>query len=90
MNVLVYSGPGTSKGAVGHTLSSLKRELSDHYDVIPVDDTTLVSEPWEDSTVCLVIPGGRDIPYLDALSKTKRMLKGSQICELLPDLGKII
>ncbi|TPX69617.1 hypothetical protein SpCBS45565_g02331 [Spizellomyces sp. 'palustris'] len=67
MNVLVYTGPGTARGPVDNTLLTLKSLLSAHYDVIPVDADTLLKEPWQDTAACLVIPGGRDLPYVEHL-----------------------
>ncbi|KAJ3045779.1 biotin holocarboxylase synthetase [Rhizophlyctis rosea] len=68
MNVLVYTGPGTARGPIEHTLLTLRTHLSTSYDVIPVDAATLTNEPWQHTTSLLVLPGGRDIPYLSHLS----------------------
>ncbi|KAJ3300654.1 biotin holocarboxylase synthetase [Borealophlyctis nickersoniae] len=70
MNVLVYTGPGTAKGPVDHTLLTLKTHLSTSYDVIPVDAPTLEAAPWQQTTSLLVIPGGRDLPYVEHLHPT--------------------
>ncbi|KAI8818983.1 biotin-protein ligase [Fimicolochytrium jonesii] len=67
MNVLVYTGPGTARGPVQHTLTTLRSLLSSSYDVIPVDSNTLLKEPWQHTAACLVIPGGRDLPYVEHL-----------------------
>ncbi|KAJ3146167.1 biotin holocarboxylase synthetase [Geranomyces michiganensis] len=63
-NVLVYTGPGTSRGPVEHTLYTLRSLLSARYDVIPVAAAALASDSWQASTACIVIPGGRDEPYV--------------------------
>ncbi|KAJ3196907.1 biotin holocarboxylase synthetase [Irineochytrium annulatum] len=68
MNVLVYTGAGTAKGSVDSTLRTLRGLLSSSYDVIPVDAATLIKEPWQQSTSLIVLPGGRDLPYVDSLS----------------------
>ncbi|KAJ3216848.1 biotin holocarboxylase synthetase [Dinochytrium kinnereticum] len=68
MNVLVYAGAGTSKGSVESTLKALRKTLSSSYDVIPVDSTVLTKEPWQGTTSLLVVPGGRDLPYVENLS----------------------
>lgn len=66
-SVLIYADEGVSPRflkltvrALRHAgLSSLRR----------VKHSDLVSDhPWEDETVLLVVPGGRDVPYHDALS----------------------
>jgi biotin--protein ligase len=68
MNVVIYSGPGTSGGAVRHAIKTLKSLLSSSYDVLSVSDpAALVAGHWRESTALLVMPGGRDVPYLRAL-----------------------
>jgi biotin--protein ligase len=44
--------------------------LSSSYDVIPVDANVLTKEPWQATASLLVIPGGRDLPFVDSLSPT--------------------
>ncbi|ODQ79863.1 hypothetical protein BABINDRAFT_36147 [Babjeviella inositovora NRRL Y-12698] len=63
MNVLVYSGPGTTTDSVKHCLESLRRHLSPHYAVISVTSAILTKEPWEAKTALLVFPGGADLPF---------------------------
>ncbi|KAI1293451.1 biotin holocarboxylase synthetase [Mortierella claussenii] len=68
MNVLVYSGEGTSRTSLAHTVRSLRGLVGQHYDVMKIDAKGLLTEPWEESTALLVIPGGRDIPYTKDLN----------------------
>ncbi|KAF9942448.1 biotin holocarboxylase synthetase [Mortierella alpina] len=68
MNVLVYSGEGTSRTSLAHTVRTLRTLFSQHYDVMKIDAQGLLTEPWEESTVLLVIPGGRDLPYCKDLN----------------------
>ncbi|KAF9579606.1 biotin holocarboxylase synthetase [Lunasporangiospora selenospora] len=68
MNILIYSGEGTSRTSLAHTVRTLKALLGHHYDVMKIDAKGLLSEPWEESTSLLVIPGGRDLPYTRDLS----------------------
>lgn len=67
MNVLVYSGPGTSKRGTDLLRESLRSLLSDSHDVMLAGPKLLSEQPWEESTVLLAFPGGRDIPYLAEL-----------------------
>ncbi|SNX85152.1 related to BPL1 - biotin holocarboxylase synthetase [Melanopsichium pennsylvanicum] len=67
-DVLVYSGPGVSSSALHHTLRTL-RQLLNTYDVKPVDAKTLALDPWQKGTALVVIPGGRDLPYVSELSR---------------------
>ncbi|KAF9168990.1 biotin holocarboxylase synthetase [Mortierella sp. AD011] len=68
MNVIVYSGEGTSRISLAHTVRSLRALVGQHYDVMKIDAKGLLTEPWEESTALLVIPGGRDIPYTNDLN----------------------
>ncbi|KAL6449676.1 BPL1 Biotin--protein ligase [Candida maltosa Xu316] len=63
MNVLVYSGPGTTADGVKHCLDSLRLHLASYYAVLPVSETVLLNEPWMRKTALLVFPGGADLPY---------------------------
>jgi len=67
INILVYSGPGTTTESVRHVLYSLRRLLSPHYSIAPVTPDTILKEPWQPSCALLVIPGGADLPYCRAL-----------------------
>ncbi|KAF2687260.1 class II aaRS and biotin synthetase [Lentithecium fluviatile CBS 122367] len=63
MNVLVYSGNGTTIESVRHCLYTLRRLLSPAYAVIPVTSDVLLKEPWHSSCALLVVPGGADLAY---------------------------
>ncbi|KAG0251655.1 biotin holocarboxylase synthetase [Actinomortierella ambigua] len=68
MNILVYSGEGTSRTSLAHTVNSLRALVGHHYDVMKIDAQGLLTEPWEESTSLLVMPGGRDLPYMRDLN----------------------
>lgn len=68
MNVLVYSGRGTTSESVKHCLESLRLHLSPHYAVIAVSEATILNEPWMSKSAMLVIPGGADLPYCQVLN----------------------
>ena len=68
MNVLVYSGPGTTAESVKHCLETLRFHLSSHYAVVPVSETVLLKEPWMRKTAMFVLPGGADLPYCETLN----------------------
>lgn len=67
-DVLVYSGPGVSASALHHTLKTLRTLLST-YDVKTVDARTLALDPWQKGTALVVLPGGRDLPYVSELAR---------------------
>ncbi|KAG9230555.1 biotin-protein ligase [Amylocarpus encephaloides] len=68
MNVLVYSGNGSTIESVRHCLYTLRRLLSPNYAVIPVTDTVILKEPWTASCALLVFPGGADLGYCRSLN----------------------
>ncbi|KAI9353603.1 biotin-protein ligase [Obelidium mucronatum] len=69
MNVLVYNGPGTALHSTERTLAVLKAMLKGRCDVLAVGAEVLLHEDkaWQASTALLVIPGGRDLPYVESL-----------------------
>ncbi|ANB13117.1 biotin--[acetyl-CoA-carboxylase] ligase BPL1 [Sugiyamaella lignohabitans] len=68
MNVLVYSGPGTTIESVKHCTESLRKVLSPFYAVVNVNAKIIKTEPWTASTALIVIPGGADLPYCRELN----------------------
>lgn len=68
VNVLIYNGPGVSQTSLSHTISSLKALLTPHFAVQTVSAAVLASQPWSESCALLVLPGGRDLPYLASLA----------------------
>lgn len=68
-NVLVYSGPGVSSSALAHTLRTLRRLLPT-YDVQCISAASLATDPWTQTCALFVLPGGRDLPYVDHLSRS--------------------
>ena len=68
LNVLVYSGSGTTSESVRHCLLTLRRLLYPNYAVIPVTEDALVKEPWQATCALLVIPGGADMGYSRVLN----------------------
>ncbi|CAN9090364.1 unnamed protein product [Alternaria alternata] len=68
MNILVYSGNGSTTESVRHCLYTLRRLLSPSYAVIPVTGYTLIKEPWFSTCALLVFPGGADLGYCRTLN----------------------
>ncbi|KAG5920050.1 hypothetical protein E4U42_006333 [Claviceps africana] len=68
LNVLVYTGTGTTSASVRQCLDSLRRLLAPNYAVIPVSESVLVREPWAPTCALLVIPGGADLGYCRVLN----------------------
>ncbi|RKP27550.1 biotin-protein ligase [Syncephalis pseudoplumigaleata] len=67
MNILVYDGPGVSPHCLHQTLRTLRTVLGTRYSVQKVGAAALGHEPWEPTAALLVVPGGRDKPYQEAL-----------------------
>jgi biotin--protein ligase len=68
MNVLVYSGTGTTTESVKHCIESLRFHLSPYYAVVTINETSILNDPWMYKTSMLVIPGGADLPYCNVLN----------------------
>ncbi|KAJ4378105.1 biotin holocarboxylase synthetase [Neocucurbitaria cava] len=68
MNVLVYSGNGSTTESVRHCLYTLRRLLSPSYAVIPVTSDIIIKEPWFSTCALLVFPGGADLGYCRSLN----------------------
>ncbi|KAL1955482.1 hypothetical protein VTO42DRAFT_8508 [Malbranchea cinnamomea] len=68
LNVLVYSGNGTTVDSVRQCLFTLRRLLSSNYAVIPVTGEMVIKEPWTASCALFVMPGGADLPYCRTLN----------------------
>ncbi|EPE28981.1 Class II aaRS and biotin synthetase [Glarea lozoyensis ATCC 20868] len=68
LNVLVYSGNGSTIESVRHCLYTLRRLLSPNYAVISITDTVILKEPWTASCALLVFPGGADLGYCRSLN----------------------
>ncbi|CCA70934.1 related to BPL1-biotin holocarboxylase synthetase [Serendipita indica DSM 11827] len=74
MNVLVYSGPGVSETSLYCTISTLKDILGTSFAIQTVSPKVLETEPWAPTCALLVIPGGRDLPYLSALGPAMKTI----------------
>ncbi|KHJ31733.1 putative biotin apo-protein ligase [Erysiphe necator] len=68
VDVLIYSGLGSSAESVRHCLYSLRRLLVPNYAVISVTERTILREPWTKSCALLVFPGGADTGYCNSLN----------------------
>ncbi|QPG75540.1 hypothetical protein FOA43_002895 [Brettanomyces nanus] len=68
MNVLIYSGQGTTPESVKHCLETFRLILSPYYSVTSASASTLIEQPWEGKTSLLVIPGGADLPLCRAFN----------------------
>ncbi|GJN82259.1 biotin holocarboxylase synthetase [Purpureocillium lilacinum] len=68
LNVLVYTGTGTTAESVRQCVFSLRRLLSPNYAVIPINETVILKEPWAPTCALLVIPGGADLGYCRVLN----------------------
>ncbi|KAK7424715.1 biotin holocarboxylase synthetase [Neonectria punicea] len=68
LNVLVYTGIGTTVESVRHCIWTLRRLLSPNYAVIPITEGVLIKEPWASTCALLVFPGGADLGYCQALN----------------------
>ncbi len=68
MNVLVYSGQGTTDDSVRHCVETMRLLLSPYYSVSKASADTIIKQPWQGKTTMLVIPGGADLPVCRAFN----------------------
>ncbi|KAK2597909.1 hypothetical protein N8I77_012661 [Diaporthe amygdali] len=68
LNVLVYTGTGTTVASVRQCIYTLRRLLSPNYAVIALTESALLKEPWPPTAALLVIPGGADLNYCRVLN----------------------
>ena len=65
--ILIYADEGNCPISL-KCLSAAFREENLHHRLRLVDRHFIIEESWENDTCVLVIPGGRDIPYHEALT----------------------
>ncbi len=66
--IIVYVDRGVDGVSLKHTVKSLEQEVDPSKHVIRrMDSKTLKNENWEKETALLIIPGGRDVYYHQAL-----------------------
>lgn len=75
IDVLIYNGPGVSETSLYQTQKTLKDILTPNYTVKEVDAKLIETEPWPESCALLVIPGGRDLPYVQHLANSIDKIK---------------
>ncbi|KAL2198070.1 biotin-protein ligase [Corynascus similis CBS 632.67] len=68
LNVLVYTGTGSTLESVRHCIYSLRRLLGPNYAVNPITESALLKEPWAPTCALLVFPGGADLGYCRVLN----------------------
>lgn len=67
--IVIYVDKGVDGNALRQTVKSLQRELEmGSYSLKRMDAKALQEEDWQKNTALLVVPGGRDIYYEDALA----------------------
>ena len=62
------TGTGTTGESVKQSMFTLRRLLYPNYAVIPIEEHTLLKEPWAPSCALLIIPGGADLGYCRVLN----------------------
>ncbi|KAI8368468.1 biotin-protein ligase [Blakeslea trispora] len=67
MKILVYDDLGSSSTSVKHIVTMLESLLDKTYSIVTVDRKLFGSDGWQTDCAMLVMPGGRDLPYCQAL-----------------------
>lgn len=66
--VYIYGGPGASSECVSQTVKSLSACLPPFYKIHILDQKCLIKGHWTKDAAILIIPGGRDLPYVRDLT----------------------
>ncbi len=66
-DIFIYDGAGSSASAVWHTEASLAHELP-HHTICRIGAAGLREPAWRQRAALLVMPGGRDLPYVHELN----------------------
>jgi len=68
--IAIYSGAGTSAYSVNSIVHSLSLfGIDKTHEIQKISKDFFVQPSWEASTALLIFPGGRDLPYVEALHK---------------------
>ncbi len=68
--VIIYADQGVDGLALRHTVKSLQRELDlSKHPIRRMDAKQILQDSWQEDAALLVVPGGRDIFYHEALKK---------------------
>lgn len=85
--ILIYRDEGADAFSVSSLLSSLKQEKFDQaYSIEWADKELFQTSAWQKETDMLIFPGGRDIPYHEAL----KGVKNQYIKDFVHDGGKYL
>lgn len=67
-DIVIYVDKGVSGEALRQTVKSLQKEVDlTQHTLKRMDAEALIASPWEKETALLVMPGGRDVYYHEAL-----------------------
>lgn len=66
--VYIYAGPGVSQSSLSQTEHTMNLFLNSRYSIEQILPEQIIHDKWEEQAALLVIPGGADIPYMNALN----------------------
>ena len=66
--IYIYTGPGVSKSSLMQTENTMNLFLKSNYFIEHILPEQITYDDWEKQAALLVIPGGADIPYMNALN----------------------
>jgi biotin--protein ligase len=66
--VYIYAGPGVSKSSLIQTENTMNAFLKFNYLIKHILPEQIIHDNWEKQTALLIVPGGADIPYMQALN----------------------
>lgn len=66
--IYIYSGPGVSQISFLQAKNTVETFFKSNYLVIPIYPEQIINDDWEENTALLIIPGGADLYYCEALN----------------------
>lgn len=66
--IYIYAGPGVSKNSLMQTENTMNIFLKSNYLIKHILPEQIIRDDWEEQAALLIIPGGADIPYMNALN----------------------
>lgn len=66
--IAIYADEGVDGGSLKQLIRSLQQEINPNLcTLVRMDAEALISKPWEEESLLLIVPGGRDVFYHSAL-----------------------
>ncbi|KAI0242550.1 biotin holocarboxylase synthetase [Massospora cicadina] len=86
MNVLIYSGSGSTQGLALNLSKFLSKILGERYAISTISGKELSDDPWPPNTKLLILPGGWEPPYIPHIPSQAKL----KIIDFVSGGGKFV